>query len=261
MKIGKILINSFLISLLIAQNIAIASISGNVKKEEIKGKNQIVDSKTGRGIDRATVLIPSENYRTLTDSDGGFEITKPIEKKSILSVEKEGYRPFSITIDKNSLQTPLKIGIEETKTGDITLEDSLCHLGDNMYSSTSANSFEFKTQSCGTFYTKTFNLEKPKAGERKVLAIGSVIGLDTKEAKTLGQNNVTTAYSSPTEIFFNGQKIGELKINGDNQMIDIPNQLIRTKNELTIKTGKNLFQRNYVDYDDIEIMNIRIETR
>ncbi len=261
MKIGKILISSFLIPLFMAQNATHAAISGNVKKEDINGKNQIVDSKTGHGIDRATVSIPSENYRTLTDSDGSFEIYKPIKKKSILSVEKEGYRPFSITIDKNSLDAPLKIGIEETKAGDITLENSLCHLGDNMYSSTSANSFEFKTQSCGTFYTKSFKLEKPKANERKVLVIGSVIGLDTKEAKALGQNNVSTAYSSPTEIFFNGQKIGELKINGDNQTIDIPSQLIRMHNELTIKTGKNLFQRNYVDYDDIEIMNIRVETR
>lgn len=261
MKIEKILINSFLVSLFVLQNLAFASISGNVKKEEINGKNQIIDSKTGRGIDSATVSIPTENYRTLTDPDGTFEITKPIEKKSILSVEKEGYRPFSITIDKNSLQTPLKIGIEETKAGDMTLENSLCHLGDNMYSSTSANSFEFQTQSVGTFWTKSFKLEKPKAGDRKVLVVGSIIGLDTKEAKNLGQNNVATAYSSPTEIFFNGQKIGELKINGDNQMIDIPPQLIRADNELTIKTGKNLFQRNYVDYDDIEIMNIRIETR
>ena len=135
MKIEKILINSFLVSLFVLQNLAFASISGNVKKEEINGKNQIIDSKTGRGIDSATVSIPTENYRTLTDPDGTFEITKPIEKKSILSVEKEGYRPFSITIDKNSLQTPLKIGIEETKAGDMTLENSLCHLGDNMYSS------------------------------------------------------------------------------------------------------------------------------
>lgn len=261
MKIGKILISSFLVSFFVLQNASYASISGNVKKEELNNKNQIVDSKTGQGIDRATVSIPTENYRTLTDPDGTFEITKPIEKKSILSVEKEGYRPFTLTIDKNSLQAPLKIGIEETKAGDIVLENSLCHLGDNMYSSTSANSLEFQTQSCGTFYTKSFKLEKPKAGERKVLVIGSIIGLDTKEAKNLGQNNITTAYSSPTEIFFNGQKIGELKINGDNQLIDIPAQLIKANNELTIKTGKNLFQRNYTDYDDIEIMNIRVETR
>ena len=159
------------------------------------------------------------------------------------------------------LQPATILPIVETKAGDMTLENSLCHLGDNMFSSTSANSFEFRAQSAGTFYTKTFQLGKPKTGDRKVLVIGSVIGLDTKEAKNLGQNNVATAYSSPTEIFFNGQKIGELKINGDNQIIDIPPQLIRADNELTIKTGKNLFQRNYVDYDDIEIMNIRIETR
>ena len=90
--------------------------------------------------------------------------------------------------------------------------------------------------------------------------IGTVIGLDTKLAKEMGQNRIASVYSSPAEIFFNGQKIGELNINGDNQEILIPRNLIRPTNEVTVRTGKNLFQHAYVDYDDIELANLRIET-
>ena len=54
---------------------------------------------------------------------------------------------------------------------------------------------------------------------------------------------------------------GKLNINGDNQEILIPRNLIKRDNEVTVRTGKNLFQHAYIDYDDIELTNIRIETR
>ena len=88
---------------------------------------------------------------------------------------------------------------------------------------------------------------------------GSVIGLDTKRAKELGKNAIVSVYSSHAEIIFNGQKIGELNMNGDNQQIVIPNMLLRPKNELTVRTGRNLFQHKYIDYDDIEFANLRVE--
>ncbi len=31
--------------------------------------------------------------------------------------------------------------------------------------------------------------------------------------------------------------------------------------KLQLRTGKNLFQHTYIDYDDIELANLRIETR
>ena len=45
------------------------------------------------------------------------------------------------------------------------------------------------------------------------------------------------------------------------QKIKIPPSLIRKNdvNEVTIKTGRNLMQTAYVDYDDIEFMNLFIE--
>ena len=56
-------------------------------------------------------------------------------------------------------------------------------------------------------------------------------------------------------------KISEIQINGDGQRIKIPSALIRRNqiNEVTIKTGRNLMQTAYIDYDDIEFMNLFIE--
>ena len=93
------------------------------------------------------------------------------------------------------------------------------------------------------------------------LVIGSIIGVDTKMARSMGQNKIIQAYASPPEIFFNGNKIAEIQLNGDGQRFKIPRNLIRAdKNEITIKTGRNLMQTAYIDYDDIEISNISLET-
>ena len=45
------------------------------------------------------------------------------------------------------------------------------------------------------------------------------------------------------------------------QKIRIPDALIRKNqvNEITIKTGRNLMQTAYIDYDDIEFMNLFVE--
>ena len=56
--------------------------------------------------------------------------------------------------------------------------------------------------------------------------------------------------------------IAEIQINGDNQKIKLPKQLIRwnQNNEIVIKAGRNLMQTAYVDYDDIEFMNLSVQT-
>ena len=113
----------------------------------------------------------------------------------------------------------------------------------------------------GLIIQKKIKINKLLPNKQAVIVFGSVIGLDTKLAKELGQNAIVSVYSSPVEIIFNGQKIGELNMNGDNQQIVIPNGLIKGNNDLTIRTGKNLFQYNYIDYDDMEFANLRIEIR
>ena len=77
----------------------------------------------------------------------------------------------------------------------------------------------------------------------------------------MGQNQISSAFSSPPEIYFNGNKISEIQINGDGQKIRLPSNLVRKNgvNEVTIKTGRNLMQTSYIDYDDIEFMNLIIE--
>lgn len=251
------------IFILLNINLALAEvISGNIKEDvQATRKNQVIDSKTGEGVERAKITLPQKNYSTYSDQNGYFDLDTKINKKTILSVEKQGFRPFSITIDKNIEGAPLRLGIEQMRAGDVVLNKSLVHLGDDQFSATSANSNEFKKSANGPFWSKKFTLTKPKKGEKVALIIGSVIGLDTKIAKKLGQNNIISVYSSPTEIIFNGKKIAELTINGDNQEIEIPSSLITGNDEITIKTGKNLFQREYIDYDDMEFMNLRIEYR
>lgn len=237
-------------------------ISGKVRQDEkLYAQNQVVDAESGQPVDKARVSIPKQRYETYSDADGKFELNTKIDSTTVLSVEKEGFRPYSLTIDKNSLNQPLKLGIERSKPSDIQLEAHLFHLGDDVFADTSANSGDFKIKSAGTFFTKRFRMSQISQKEEAVLVIGSVIGLDTKLAKEMGQNRIAHVYSSPAEIIFNGQKIGELNINGDNQEIIIPKNLIRADNEVTVRTGRNLFQHAYIDYDDIELANLRVETR
>lgn len=236
------------------------TISGNVRKDEhINKQITIIDSSTEKPIEGAKVYMPNYNFESVTDKNGSFKLNIDMNQKAIMQVEKEGYRPFSLTIDKSVTNSPLRLGIEKITSEDKYLDSGIYHLGDDVYSANSANCLQFKVKPIGPYYSKTFKLNKPNSSKRAVLVFGSVIGLDTKLAKELGQNSVISVYSSPTEIIFNGQKIGELNINGDNQEIVIPNSLIKSTNELTIKTGKNLFQRSYTDYDDMEFANLRIE--
>ena len=112
-----------------------------------------------------------------------------------------------------------------------------------------------------SYYTKRFTLKNLKMNKPIFLVIGSIIGIDTNLARSIGQNKITTAFASPPEIYFNGNKISEIQINGDGQKIKIPPSLVRKNqvNEVTIKTGRNLMQTAYVDYDDIEFMNVFLE--
>ncbi|MBE7706623.1 MAG: carboxypeptidase-like regulatory domain-containing protein [Cyanobacteria bacterium SIG30] len=253
----------FLIILILALNIFFKTelfadtITGQINKNETL--NTIIDKKTGKPLQGAKIVIPNLNFTTFTNEDGTFQLNAKIDKPIILSVQKEGYRPFSITIDKELIKNPLKIGVEKSRLGDITITNEIYHLGDNNFSEQSANVGDFKTKSIGQSLTKNFQIQALEKGEIVNIVIGSIIGLDTKLAKSFGQNNIEYAYSSPAEMYFNGHKIKEIHLNGDNIKIQVPNQLIRFNNQVTIKTGRNLFQTQYSDYDDIEVMNITVE--
>ena len=255
----KFLLLSFLFFGLITPTHASNFFHGGVEKEIVLGGNSVVDSETNMPIQGAKISLPLDGYATTSDRQGHFNLNANISGPTVLSIEKEGYKPFSLTIEKLDSTKPLVLAIEKSSLKDITLDSQMFHLGDNSFSQNSANAGEFQIMSIGPFYTKNFKI--PLATKKASLVIGSIIGLDTQMAKAMGQNKISNAYSSPAEVFFNGVKVSDLHVNGDGQKIKLPSTLIRAgkSNEITIKTGRNMLS-DFVDYDDIEIMNISLET-
>ena len=251
----------FLILLILPANAT--TYSGGVTKIGQQQSNKIIDAQTKQPVEFAKISIPQQKFRTFSDMNVNFELPDiQIKQPTILNVEKEGYRPFSLTINNNqSLNNPMQIEIAQSEPFDINLDSEIIHLGDNSFSKNSASARDFKLKSSGASYSKDFIMTSNAKKSTNYLCIGSICGLDTLLAKKMGQNKIrTSAYSTPTEIFFNNQKIGEIKINGDGQRIKIPNSLIKpdAKNQITIKTGHNTYASNHLDYDDIELMNISI---
>ena len=237
--------------------------TGGVSKVGEQESNQVIDAKTGQGVEFAKISIPQKNYKTFTDANGNFQLKAlQITQPTIMNVEKEGYRPFSLTINNgDSLNNPMKIEIAKSEPADIALDSEILHLGDDSFSKNSANAGEFRLKSMGPYYSKDFIMTQSAKQCTNYLVIGSIVGLDTRLACSMGQNRIRGgAYSSPAEIYFNGRKIGELQINGDGQRVKIPNSLIKADapNQITIKTGQNMMRSDHIDYDDIEIMNLSI---
>ena len=239
-----------------------AAINGGIEKREILNYSQVVDANDGHGIAGAKVRVPQRKFVTITDDEGRFNFDTDIKTPVILSVEKEGYKPFSMTISHNSSE-PFIIGIEKNSALSVSIDSDLIHIGDNSYSEKSANAGEFRSKSVGAFYYKDFNVPNFSDNQKVYLIIGSVIGIDTLDARKAGQTHVVTSYASAPEIYCNGNKICELKLNGDNNEIEIPKQILHKNvpNNITFKAGRNLFRNDYIDYDDIELANISVEVR
>lgn len=238
-------------------------VSGGVEKQGLGGTNKVIDAQTSSPISGARITMPQQNFKTYTDQNGQFDFGPKIDGQTVMSVEKDGYRPFSMTVDDKITSHPIILGIEKSTPHDLTIDTNMFHLGDNNFSDLSANSKDFQVKAIGPFYSKTFKIPAVAPNSKTSLIIGSIIGVDTMLAKSMGQNKITTAFASPPEVYFNGNQIAEIQVNGDGQKIRIPNNLIRPNqlNEVTIKTGRNLMQTAYVDYDDIEFMNLSIETK
>lgn len=234
-----------------------ATVSGGISKVDMTSSNRVVDAATNAPIGNAKISLPKYNYSTYTDEYGSFDLGH-VNGTTIMSVEKEGYRPFSLTINDTLAAKPMVLGIQKSNISDVIIETNMFHLGDDNYSSSSSGAETFKLRSSGPYFTKSFVMNSNSG--KNYLVIGSIVGVDTLMARSMGQNKIVNSYASPPEIFFNGTKIAEIQLNGDNQKIKIPNNLIRPNqnNEVTIKAGRNLMQRAYVDYDDIEIANLSI---
>ena len=239
--------------------VSAATFQGGVAEQGQGNASRIVDKQTGQGIGGANIKLPKQNYSTKTDNNGFFELDTQINGPSIMSVQKENYKPFSVTItDKNA---PIVVGIEKSNGSGQAIDTNMYHLGDDSFSDLSANAGEFTMQAIGPFYTRQFVLKDLNFTKPIYLVIGSIIGIDTAMARSMGQNRIPNAFASPPEIYFNGNKISEIQLNGDGQRIKLPANLIRKNqvNEITIRTGRNLMQTAYIDYDDIEFMNLFVE--
>ena len=74
--------------------------TGGVTKVGQHESNQVIDAQTKQGIEFAKITIPQKNFQTYTDANGNFQLEKiQITQPIMLNVEKEGYRPFSLTIN------------------------------------------------------------------------------------------------------------------------------------------------------------------
>ncbi len=259
MKYIKLLCLILVLSCPLQINAAI--MQGGVSENSIAKYNKVIDRTTKAPIAGAAVRIPQSGYKTYTDSDGKFAMPSYVPKNTIVSVEKQNYKPFSITITDRNMGRPLNLSIEKSNKFDIVIDTDIYHIGDNNYSMASANAGQFRGRSAGPVYRKSFFMPASAKNKTNYLVIGSIIGIDTALARGMGQNSITTSFASPPSIYFNGKKIAEIQINGDNQKIKIPNYLIRgnQKNEVKIMAGINLRQTAYVDFDDIEFMNLNIE--
>ncbi|OGH99804.1 MAG: hypothetical protein A2104_06220 [Candidatus Melainabacteria bacterium GWF2_32_7] len=240
------------------------SLSASVEKEhyiQFDKTNTVVDSLTGRPVSGASVSIPSKGVISRTNENGQFNLNVNLQGPTILSINAQGYKPFSLTITENGATKPLTIGITKESGKELVIDASLRHLGDNVFSNESANAEDFRLNSTGSYFHKEFYLDNLEEKKNVFLKIGSIIGVDTEIARKLNQGTAKNGISSPTKIYLNSYQIGELKINGDNQEILIPSHLLRPNNhnQLVIETGKNLYSRKRIDYDDIEFINLILE--
>lgn len=234
--------------------------TGGVEKTGLGNGSLILDAATNQPVQDVKITIPQKNLTTYTDENGRFTLSAKTDSAMIMSIEKEGYRPYSITIDKTVANKPIVVSIEKSMPGDIIINSGWQHLGDNSYSSNSANCADFHEKATGAYYSQNFKIPAESIVSRYYLVIGSVIGIDSLMAQKMGQNRIKSSYATPPEIFLNGIKIANIELNGDAQRFELPKNLIRkgTQNEVTIKTGKNMASTSRIDYDDIEFMNLSV---
>ena len=128
-----------------------SALNGSVQEDAfVQGDlSKVIDSSTGMPINGAKVSIPSKGISAITDGRGCFKLNANIKGPAILSVQKEGYRPFSLTVTENSLGKPFILSIDKQAANQLVIDTELRHLGDDNYSSSSANASDFKTGSTG----------------------------------------------------------------------------------------------------------------
>jgi len=236
------------------------TLQGRLEKEaepvQDKLQGQVLDAGTGRPIVGATVTLPDQGFSMKTDANGEYQIPRELGKNAlIMSVEKAGYIPFSISISEN---IPPKFYIRlSQQTQILVLDTQLRHLGDGSFSPASSAAFEFRKPPDGPALRIPFSLGGMIPSASPYLQIGSIVGLDTAMAHLLSHSNIKVA-ATPLLIKLNGSVIAQVQINGDNQKINVPRELLSPNetNTLEIESGYQYPEPGRIDYDDMELMHI-----
>ena len=130
----KKLIAGMLIFFLASLNANSAILNGGISQSETKTYNKVIDKTTKLPVSNAKVIIPSLNYTTYSNQNGEFELNIPIYQPTFISVEKQNYKPFSMTISNHSSKKRLVLAIEKSNMFDVKIDSNMCHLGDNNFS-------------------------------------------------------------------------------------------------------------------------------
>ncbi|MEO1133470.1 MAG: dockerin type I domain-containing protein, partial [Cyanobacteria bacterium J06639_1] len=145
-----------------------------------------IDRATGRPLANVDIEIPNAGVSVRTDSQGRFQLPQDIPANQILTARLENYEPYSRTTREQ--QGPLRLELDKLdRQTTLVLESDVVHLGDNAYSPQSANAGDFRLPSQGNEMHRSFTLARIPS-RSPVLKIGSLIGLDTREAYRVGQN-------------------------------------------------------------------------
>ncbi len=228
------------------------------KKAEIVSdmlQGQVIDSQTQHPIPEAQVTVPDRGFSMRTDKQGRYRVPfyqgrDPV----IMSIEKPGYAPFSLSITENA---PPTFTIRLEKQGQrLVLDNQLRHLGDGSFSPYSSAALKFRKPPDGPAIRIPFKIDPASLGENPTLRIGSVIGLDTPLEHML-RGSMTPNSASPLLIKINSSIIARLQVNGDNIAIKIPKHLLKSgQNTLEIEAGYHYPEPDRLDYDDMELIHL-----
>lgn len=230
--------------------------AADVVSDQLRGK--VVDARTGQPIAGAHVSLPDQGFSMRTGAGGEYAVPRVMGKQPvIMSVEKPGYVPFSLSISENAL--PVFTIQLQKQLQTLILDNTLRHLGDGSYSPVSANALNFRKLSDGPAIRIPFALDPVTLSEKPYLQIGSVVGLDTAMGHFFTGNPIGVS-ASPLIIKLNGAVIAQLQVNGDNQKIQLPKNLMRATglNTLEIESGYHYPEPGRLDYDDMELMHLVI---
>ena len=125
----------FICLLLIQNPCTSRALIGEVTKQEFKNtKPQVIDKTSKVPLKDVTVSVPTEGKVDFTDENGFFNLSPSSNKPVILSIQKDGYRPFSLTVQEGALKGGVTFELEKLSPYELIVSDNLLHLGDNSYS-------------------------------------------------------------------------------------------------------------------------------